>query len=124
MSDDKHTELVLEVLKQINEGVAQMGVQMDTRFARNEALAQQANERLARLEAFAENTTRIEREIADLEASTTRRLNNHSDRITSLEARGHRMDGASSVAEWLSKLWPIFAAAFGAVGIYLGFFPK
>lgn len=77
-------------------------------------------ERLVRLEERQANAAKVDERIDKMEQVLHERVNSHSDRIAALEARGHRLDGASSAVEWANKLWPLFAATIGLVGIYLG----
>lgn len=110
------SEAEIQLLKQISESLAHLNSRMET----NEAISRQTLERLVRLEERTAAGAKVDERIDKVEGLLTARLNGHSDRIAALEARGHRLDGASSAVEWANKLWPLFAATIGLVGIYLG----
>lgn len=116
MSDDL-TQAELHLLKQISDSLTALNSRMEA----SEAISRQLLERMVRLEERASNASKIEEHITKVESNVTTRLNGHSDRIASLEATRHRLEGASGVADMLNKLWPVFAAIFGAVGVYVGF---
>ena len=116
MSEMSQAELHL--LEQISKNLSDL----TARIADMDRTQRQTLERLVRLEERSSNTAKIESRVTDLDKAFRDRLNNHSDRLKELEAAQHRLEGASSVAEWAAKLWPIFAACLGAAGAYLAIF--
>lgn len=113
-------ELVIQILHQINSSL----VTMAERMQGNEQTTSEVLQRLVSVEERIANTEKIEARIEKVETNLSTRLNNHSDRLQTVEARAHKQDGALGAVEWLNKLWPLFAAAIGLIGIYVGFAPK
>ncbi|WOE76334.1 hypothetical protein [Alterisphingorhabdus coralli] len=117
MTEEKAT---IQLLENINKNLTQLNERMQS-FEDRQADSLQ---RLVVLEERSSNTSRLEDRIDKVEEALTNRANNHSDRLTKVEALGHRLDGATSVVEWANKLWPLFAAVIGLVGVYMGFMAK
>lgn len=115
MSEMSPSELT--VLRQISDTL----VSLNSRMEGMEGGQRETLQRLVRLEERSQNTAKLEQRIEKIDAALSSRMNNHSDRIQSLEADRHRIEGASNVALWLNRLWPIFAAGIGVVGVFLGF---
>lgn len=107
----------LRLLEQITESLNHLNSRMET----SESISRHMLERMVVLEVNSNNIAKMEQHVAKVEGNLTTRINGHSDRIASLEASRHRLEGASGVVDVLNKAWPIFAAIFGAVGIYFGF---
>ncbi len=111
MSDREH-----HLLEQISLNLAAITAQL----AALDQVQRHTLERLVRLEERQSNAAKVDERIDKVESILHERISSHSDRITTLEARGHRLDGASNAVEWANKLWPLFAATIGLIGIYLG----
>ncbi len=113
MSEMSQAELHL--LEQISKNLSDL----TSRIADMDRTQRQTLERLVRLEERSSNTAKLESRMNDLDKGFRDRLNGHSERLKELEAAQHRLEGASGVAEWAAKLWPIFAATLGAAGAYI-----
>jgi hypothetical protein len=117
MSENSDYDAHLQVLQQITINLAAV----TTQIAALDQIQRHTLERLVRVEERQANWSTVGERIDKIEGVLHDRLNSHSDRIMQLEARGHRLDGAGNVVDWLNKLWPIIAAAIGVIGVFLGF---
>lgn len=111
------TTAELHLLKQITDSQERLTGALDEQRRLSAAIV----ERLVHVEARAENTATLESKIEGLRSEFTHRMNNHSDRLTGLEAVKNRIEGAKGLVDWLNKIWPLFAAGIGLIGIYLNY---
>lgn len=111
------SERELHLLEQISLNLAAITNQIATL----DQVQRNTLERLVRIEERQSAASKVDERIDKVEEVIHNRINSHSDRLAALEARGYRLDGAGNAVEWLNKLWPMFAAGIGLLGVYLSF---
>lgn len=143
MSDDRMSQIELQLLQQITKSLQQMTARLEGM----DQIQRETLERLVRVEERSLTAAKVDERIDRVEQQLHDRLNSHSDRITGVEAQARvleertafipddqvkindleakfdKLEGAKGAVEWANRLWPLFAAVIGLVGIYIGLRP-